>query len=233
MLASRRATLTTRSMAISPSADDVLWARRAGVRRRFGAVEEASDRVAPEIEDATQRSLDEENVCPRPDRAERQGIVDDVVHARGLALGLELVGVAPDGIGARFLLVDEAHARLPFAYSGAPPERESEQRERVLYARACSHPDRRRREDAKTKERRGDRLQVRRVGEERKDGLPGPRHALGPLQAMKTFHGRFDISLERRSCPSTGEDCERPRGSAFGLDASQRDETQSFRAVRL
>ena len=67
------------------------------------------------------------------------------------------------------LRVHEDTRRVPGRDLGAPRHRDASKADPVVDQRACAHVHRERRQHAESKERRGDPLQVARVGEERKD----------------------------------------------------------------
>src|SRR5690242_1687861 len=71
---------------------------------RLRTAQQSLHRVAPEIEDAIESTTDEEDMRERAEGAQWLGVVDDIAHQRRSAERLELVGVAPKGVGARLLL---------------------------------------------------------------------------------------------------------------------------------
>src|SRR5215211_8950905 len=95
-----------------------------------------------------------------------QPVAHTVFDDRRLSAVVESVGMLPDAIWTVHLLVYEPDGRLPARDARLPAQRNPEQTEPVVDQGPFLHRDRLRREDPEVKFRRGDVLQVGRVGEE-------------------------------------------------------------------
>jgi len=108
-----------------------------------------------------------------------QPVAHNVFDDRRLPAVVEPVGMLPDAIWTVHLLVYEPDGRLPAGDARLPAQRNPEQAEPVVDQDSFLHRDRLRREDPEVKFRRGDVLQVGRVGEEGEHPLARQRHIHG------------------------------------------------------
>src|SRR6185436_19444843 len=105
-------------------------------RRRW---EEAHHLQTPILEDALQVLAHHAAGHEIADRSERHAIADAVADDGAAVVGLELVGVVPQRVGAAGLRVDEALIRLPVVDAAAPAHRYPVQSQRIAEPRALLH----------------------------------------------------------------------------------------------
>ena len=140
------------------------------------------DRLAAVLEDALEVAAHEQRQRGGPERPEADPVADAVADHRRALVGLELVGVMPEGVGPGELHVDEPVGRLPLLDPGAPAHGNAVETEPVLDQRSSPDLDRSRVRDPKVQPRRRDRLEVGGVGEQR-EGLR--ERQLDPLAALE------------------------------------------------
>src|SRR6185369_11049086 len=93
-------------------------------------------------------------------------IVDDARPPRSAETRFEAVIVMPPAVWSADLDIDKALRRIPDGDLGAPVDAQAMDADLVVDERARAHADRARREDAEVHPRRGETLEIGRVGEE-------------------------------------------------------------------
>src|SRR5215218_6173448 len=106
-----------------------------------------------------------EDIAERP---KRQSVAHNIFDDRRFTTIVEPVGVPPDAIGTTQLLVYESDGRPPMRDTRLPAQRDPEQAKPVVDQGSFLHRDGSGCEDPEAEFRRGDTLQVGRVGEEGK-----------------------------------------------------------------
>lgn len=132
-------------------------------------------------EDVGDISLNEVLVDDRRKDPAARAVVHGVGTAGGVAIGcwFEAVGVVPEGVGARVLVVDELVGWVPVEDCSFPFEWNASDLELVADHGARLHVDRSRGEHIELEEIRSECLQIVRISEEREDLVERTGEGLG------------------------------------------------------
>jgi hypothetical protein len=149
------------------------WSDRADAELLSTGVpaEAAMDLVGTVGENLLEIGPHEKAKCEITERSERQLELDPIGEACAISFGFEGVEVAPEPIGTAELGIDEARARFVLFDAGAPAERETAERDRIVDDRARPHLELTLGSNAKAQEGRGELFEVLRGFEEGYDSL--------------------------------------------------------------
>ena len=121
------------------------------------------------VEDFVDGAADEDGVCNGAECAEREFVLDVIVHLCAAGCFGEAVSVMPAAIGPGELDVGEGGDGVEGFDAGAPVKGDAEEAELVVDEGASMHGDGARGIDVEVKERRRDAFEVFSVGEEGED----------------------------------------------------------------